>query len=467
MKKTFLFAAALLLGAGVSLSAQETSQSDNLPMYQRSSLHMILLRTDEPLLADGQDFSSLITEAWSNYPFPDKYNQHAIPFTEAYGGAPKGSLMEILHTFRGKKVEDWGIDDVVLLQQKLSKNKEYNDQLVAATQGIISDQKIGNQLMKKWFNIQPDGSWDWNLLSERALYNASQSAVAEAEATVAGIRKIMDDGENLIANTFVTFSKLAFYETEPVSALTRDLAYVVASQVPEPARTIAVTSANVAYAATKRGYTAETTTALYKLDWNEDVQAAFYAMFKEDGKIDMAAFDAYEFPMSLVGIDKANSNTIDALGGLSQALGVDDVIKDFGGKGLAKDLSDLFQQTIIRNIDKILAVMGKNYEVFAPVSQIISVNPIVADLGMKEGLKGGEKFDLLEPVVDPQTGAVEWKSIGQLSVSKGKLWDNRYALTDDAKAAADKAAVKGSVLTPNNKKAAVGMVVKQVVKKKK
>ena len=465
MKKSILFLVACLMCATFGLQAQDNQDGgNNIPQYQRSSLHMILLRTDEPRLEGGYDFSSILTESWQNYPFPDKYNKHDIPFVEAYGGAPKGSLMEILHQYRGKEVS---LGDAIAITAMLADNKEYNNQLIEKTQSIIDEQKIGNQLIKKWFNIQDDGSWNWDLLAERALYNANQSDVAEAQATLAGVRQIIDDAEDMISNTFVTFSKLAFYETEPVAALTRDLALIVASQLPGVAQVAAVAAAKATYAATSRGYTAETTTLLYKLEWNEDIKNAFYAMFGEDGKINMESFNTFVFPMELIGVDKANSNAIDALGGLSQSLGVDNMIESFGGKGLAKDMSDLFKQTIIRNVDKILAVMGKNYEVFAPVSQIISVNPIVADMGMKEGLKGGEKFDLLEPVVDAESGKVEWKSIGQLTVNKAKLWDNRYALTDEAIAAADKAEVKGTVLTPNNKKAAVGMVVKQVVKKKK
>ena len=177
-------------------------------------------------------------------------------------------------------------------------------------------------------------------------------------------------------------------------------------------------------------------------------------MFTPDNKIDMEKFNAHTFTMSLVGIDNANSTTVDAKGGLGSMVGAN----------IEKPSEQLIQQTIIRNIDKLFAQLQKSYEVFAPVSQIISVNPLKADMGMKEGLEGGEAFDLLEPVLNPKTNEYEWKSVGVVKVSKKDIWDNRYSLTEGAAEQSEE--VKGTVLS-DNKKAAVGMVVKQVVKSKK
>lgn len=425
------------------------------PKYQRSSLHMVLLTTDEPQLAGVEDFSSYLDKSWQSYPFPDKYNEHRIGFTKAFGGSPKGSFIGIINQFKDG-FDGLTIQDAKDLMDKLSSSKEYNESLVQAIDALSEKNKIGNMLLRKWFNIKDDGSWDSKLIYERAAYNASQAAVAEANATTRGIQGILDQGEDLISNTFVTFSKLSFYPNEPVAAFTRDLALFISTQLPGPARTIAAASATAAYQATYKGYTALTTTALYKLDWDEEVKAAFYGMFKDNNKIDMKKFNAYNFKLSLVGIDKAASTTMDALGGLGEIVGLEN----------AKPTDELIKQTIIRNIDKILAKMQRSYEVFAPVSQIISLNPLMADMGMKEGLEGGESFNLLEPQLNPETNKVEWKSVGVVKVDKKQIWDNRYSLTEEAKKAAEESTLKGTVLSAN-KKAAMGMVVKQVVKAKK
>ena len=448
--KTKLFVA-VLVALGFAINAR--SQEVELPKYQRSSLHMVLLTTEEPTLEGAEDFSKQLDQSWQAYPFPDKYNKHLVSFTQAYGGAPKGSLMEILVKYRNG-FDGMGLADAKELMSSLTNPQEYNNNLVSTVNDIISNEKLGNELIRKWFGIQADGSYDLKLINERASYNASQADLAEAMSTSRGVQAILDKGEDLIANTFVTFSKLAFYETEPVAAFTCTLAKYLAANLPGPAQKIAFAAAEATYNATKNGYAARTTTALYKLDWNEEVKNTFYGMFTPDNKIDMEKFNAHTFTMSLVGIDNANSTTVDAKGGLGSMVGAN----------IEKPSEQLIQQTIIRNIDKLFAQLQKSYEVFAPVSQIISVNPLKADMGMKEGLEGGEAFDLLEPVLNPKTNEYEWKSVGVVKVSKKDIWDNRYSLTEGAAEQSEE--VKGTVLS-DNKKAAVGMVVKQVVKSKK
>ena len=447
----------IVLALGMALCIAASAQDIDVPKYQRSSLHMVLLTTDEPTLDGSEDFTALLDECWQKYPFPDKYNEHRIAFTQGYGGAPKGSLFEIINKYKD------GFDGLSLLDAKdimenVTAGKEYNNNLVAAIDELNVKEKIGNQLIRKWFNIKDDGSWNYDLITERAEYSANQAAVAEANATSRGIQGIVDQGENLIANTYVTFSKLAFYQSEPVAAFIRNLALFIAGFTPAPARNIMVAAAGTAYEAASKGYTAMTTTALYKLDWNDEVKAAFYEMFKANNKIDMKKFNDYTFGMSLVGIDNASSTTIDVIGGLANIVGIDK----------AKPDDQLIEQTVVRNIDKILAKMQRNYEDFAPVSQIISVDPLLADMGKKEGLVGGEAFNLLEPQMDPETNEIVWKTVGVVRVDKKQIWDNRYSLTDESKNEAESEAepeVKGTLLTAN-KNAAVGMVVKQVVKAK-
>lgn len=452
MKTKIFFAAAALFGFICTANAQEVE----MPKYQRSSLHMVLLTTDEPGLDGAEDFTAQLDEAWQGYPFPDKYNKHAVGLTQAYGGAPKGGFLELVNKFQGG-FAGMSLADAKDLLEKMKSGKAYQTDLVNAINDIISKEKVGNQLMRKWFNIQDDGSWDYTLITERAAYNANQAALAEAEATSRGVQAILDQGEDLISNTFVTFSKLSFYPSEPVAAFVKNLMMFISELTPAPANIAISAAATATYAATSKGYTAATTTALYRLDWTEEIKAAFYGMFTADNKIDMEKFNAYTFPMSLVGIDKATSTTIDAAGGLGSMIGLESA-------GKPEDV--LIKQTICRNIDKLFVKLQKSYEVFAPISQIISVNPLVADMGMKEGLHGGEAFNLLEPCYNKQTNKVEWKSVGVVKVDKKNIWDNRYALTDEAKKAQSESELKGTVLS-NNKKAAVGMVVRQVVKAKK
>ena len=449
MKKSFILCFVLMLGS-IALFAQQNA----LPKYQRSSLHMVLLNTDEPTLPDALDFSKEISEAWESYPFPDKYDQHKIAFKEAYGGKPKGSFIELVNKYKD------GFGDLSLAQLKeiattIADNKYYNQQLIDTTTTMLKQQKVGQQLLAKWFGIKDDGTYSLDLLSERSAYNASQAAIAEAAATTKGVQAIMDQSTDLIGNTFVSFSKLAFYENEPIATFSRNLAYIIASFA-GPAATPAKLAADAAYTATHLGYSAYTTSVLYRLVWNDSIQAVFNECWDENNKIDMMKFQAIEFPFELVGVQKASSTTVDAKGGFANLVGVEG----------AKPQDELIKQTIIRNLDKTFAALQFNYDVFKPLVPIISIDPLLIDAGMKESIDDKSQFDLLEAQYNEKTGAIEYKSVGVMKVEKGKVWDNRYCLTDDAKAAAaEGSAVKGTELSPN-KKAALGMVVRQITKKK-
>ena len=80
----------------------------------------------------------------------------------------------------------------------------------------------------------------------------------------------------------------------------------------------------------------------------------------------------------------------------------------------------------IRNIDKGYTKLQKEYDVFKTKTPIINNDPIEAKIGMKEGLEGGEKFDVLEQVWDKHTQTTIYKKVGQVKVDKKNIWDNRY-----------------------------------------
>ena len=448
MKKIFTFSMMLILSITVLFA-----QQNGLPKYQRSSLHMILLNTDEPTMDDAIDFSADISDAWQTYPFPDKYDQHKIAFKEAYGGKPKGSFMELLKKYKdgfGKL----SLGELKEISQTISNNKKYNQQLIDTTTVMLREQKVGQQLLTKWFDIKPDGSYSMDLLNQRSAYNASQSDVASATATVMGVQAIMDKYDQLVGNTFVSFSKLAFYENEPIASFIRNLAVLIGQMV-DPTGA-AVTAAELAYTATHEGYSAYTTTVLYRLLWNDSIQAVFYQCFDGD-KINMQKFNAVDFPFEMVGVQKTSSTTVDAKGGFANLIGV---------KG-AKPKDELVKQTIIRNLDKTFAALQYNYDEFKPLVPIISTEPLLIDAGMKESIDDKSQFELLEAQYNEKTGTIDYTSVGVLKVAKGKVWDNRYCLTDEAKAAAEKnnGTVQGTELVAN-KNASLGMVVRLLTKKK-
>lgn len=440
--KKILFVVALFCSA-IFVEAQ-----NELPSYQRNSLHLILLTTDEPTIGNG-DFAKQLADMWQAYPFPDKYDKHDINLKQAYGGKPKGSLMELIVNYRGK-LDNLSLEELKEISATIADAKTYKQDLINNTQVILKEKKVGQQLISKWYGIKDDGSYSFDLLLQRSSYNASQADVADAKATTRGLQAITDQAEDLIANTFVVFSKLAFYENEPVAAFSKD----VATKISGFAGTLGaagVVAAETAYAAVKNGYSASATSILYRLQWNDSIKVVFYDAFEGD-KINMAKFNAIEFPFEMVGAETSTSSTFDAKGGLSEMVGIE-------SNAIPSDT--LIQKTLYRNIDKVLSKMQRHYDVFRPLVPVISVEPLLVDAGMKESITDKDKFELLEGLLNPKNNKVEYKRIALLSVVKGKVWDNRYSLTDEKV----ENEVKGTELK-KNKKVSLGMLVRVMPSKK-
>ena len=92
-------------------------------------------------------------------------------------------------------------------------------------------------------------------------------------------------------------------------------------------------------------------------------------------------------------------------------------------------------------MDKNIVALGKQYEDFkvkTPVYQVLDngkgrVEGYAAKIGMKEGVNENSKFQVIQRVLDPETGKTTYKYIATVKPKKGQIWDNRYnAVTEQA-----------------------------------
>jgi len=82
----------------------------------------------------------------------------------------------------------------------------------------------------------------------------------------------------LIGNTFVVVSNFKFVSNEPAAALIRDQATKKAQMFIKDAeiQQAAIEVAETAYQAAKDGYSVWTNSFLFKLIWNDSIEAVFY-----------------------------------------------------------------------------------------------------------------------------------------------------------------------------------------------
>jgi len=379
--------------------------------YRRSSLHLVLLESDDFPKKDT------VIDAYNNAPFPDKYNNHSLssksfaiknyPITDAErtaAGVKKSALGGMTANIESNAtagIVDKNESDMPLVIQK-----------------YINDKKIANQLVAKWFDRSDDGSFDMNLVSERGQYNATEMEANIAKGSTRGVSLLSDAGEELIKNTFVVFTKLKFVSNEIVAKGIKDAAEEQLKKKSMPGFMMkqAQKGIDAAYEKGKEGYSVWTSVYLYRLIWNDSISNIFYNNYwVNKGKVDMqkkAMFDTTGlFQLELVGDANATSLVL------------------FSLKETRTD-AQIIKIATIRNIDAVFAQLQKKYDVFKPKIPLYTGNPITAKIGMKEGLIGGEKFEVLEQSINEKTGLTEYKNKGKIEVDKNFVWDNRYAATD-------------------------------------
>jgi hypothetical protein len=278
------------------------------------------------------------------------------------------------------------------------------------------------------------------LIQKRGFYNASELDAAIAAQNVRGRAMLADAGEELIGNTFVSFTQFAFYKNEPAARAVLNAAVLLAHKTisNDFALGLAIFAAERTYNMAKDGQTLFSKTYLYKLKWNEEIAAQFYNVWNN-----AAAFDAMDFELEFVGMQSNSSTILFALDGADSAI----------------------KKVEIRSIDKIFAELQQKYDVFKPKVPILSApNPITAQIGMKEGLKGGEKFEVLEMTIDSKTERTKYVRIGTTKVNKKMVWDNRYNAGDAPEIAVNDK--DGNPITATHfdkmKKAQPGMLLKQI-----
>ncbi|QZT38395.1 hypothetical protein K5X82_05740 [Halosquirtibacter xylanolyticus] len=415
--------------------------------YRRSSLAMVLIESDN---FPNKEF---VSASWDHYPFPDKYNKHDIQTKSVNiekmkltdqdlvkAGFLKDTLRNVFQITKAKASQKGlkyldGNRSIAVVQPT---EKEI---FQVKIDKMIAETHLANQVVASWFDMGVDHQFDMALVQERGFYNASELEAGVAKGQARGMSALGDAGEELIKNTFVTFTKLDFVENEPVARAVRDAAKKEITKrmsgKPKMLLTAALKGADVTYEKTKEGCSLWSKTFLYQLNWNDSTAMVFYRDYWNNPDVLM---DSDLFKLNFVGVQYNQSLVTFSL-----------------GKKRAEDV--IIDLALVRNLDNTFAKLQKKNDVFKPKVPIVSVNPIVAQIGEKESITSKSEFEVLEMVWNQKQGKTIWKSIGKCKVDKKRpVWDNRYSVDEQTKADSD---LHGTVLK-GSKKIAPGMLIRQI-----
>ena len=369
--------------------------------YQRSSLHIINI---ENLNFDN---AAKVQASYNKYPFPDKYDDHRISNNSVNIDAYK--LTQEEKDALGIKDSELGNALSGALSSATAGILENNSQVKYELDKYIKDKKIAQELVRKWYSIKDDGALDYSVFNERIKLSMSEEDKQRVQQAAIAQTEIDKMSLKLINNTFVVFTKLNFVSNAVPAEAIRQVAYAQADKLSGMLQTIARKAADKIYEKASEGYSVWTTAWLYKLEWNEQIATDFNKLLSSKGinsalSIDINAFNAMNFNLEFIGQEKATS-----LVTFSLKKGEGDRTED-----------EIIELSTVRNVDKVFTKLQREYEVFKPLYQLTGVDPFSAKLGMKEGLEGGEKFEILE------IRGGEYNKIGTIEVDKNKVWDNRY-----------------------------------------
>lgn len=395
----------LLLCALVVICGDAMSQEKKIPPYRRSSLYTIML--DDQVYMD----SRVIKKAFEKAPLPEKFNDHNLKIRcidARFYQVTNDERMKA-HEMKGEsaagnKLRSIGRSAANTATMGVVQADDMSDLPLIFNKFFI-EKNVARDLVAKWYNIHPDGSFDMELIAERGLYDATEMQAGIASKSARGISLLKDAGQELIANTFVVGIRFKYVDKEEIAISANTRAQSVGNLLGGVGglATSAVSQVGTRIAA--RGYVVQANACLFRLVWNEEIQAIFENNYWSNPDSFARSSD---FKLELVGEETAWA--------------------DVQSSTLSKKTDDeLVERATVRSVDAVISKLQRKYEEFRTKTPLVSTEPVItAQIGLKEGLEAGDKFEILEQLLDPESGTTTYQRKGVISVMKAQIWDNRY-----------------------------------------
>jgi hypothetical protein len=340
--------------------------------YRRSSLYTLMINDLT------RQYSGVIKDAFGNSTVPQKFNDHNIGPYLVNGVANSDDQTQVITTY-------------------------------------LTNNNVAKDLVAKWFNRSNDGKFNMDLISSRGMYDATAMDKVVANASERGSALLADAGEELIGNTFVIVNDYKFTNKEEAVAKGKKasgFAKMAAGYIPGAGAAIqkGITAAEAAATVAGKGYWVRTTSYLYRLVWDEEAAAIFYNNYWTDvNNFDLSKVEAF---------NNANNFKLKLIG--SQTAGADVQSSIFTNKSE----EDLIRMATVKATDRAIAKLEKKYEEFRTKTPLISIEPLAAKIGTKEGLEKGDKYEVINQIETPE-GKTIYKRVGIITVAT--VWDNSYS----------------------------------------
>lgn len=374
MKCCFIISTLALWLVSVGLWAQ----NQDLDKYHRSSLYSIMLKHPE------KEYCNEIIEAFKAIPIPDKYNNHDLKIKVMPAPVLKAMTMDEI---------EGGYKDAIL--------------------SLLNRNKVGGRLVEKWFDRdKTTGAFDMDLVAQRGYYDASIIDINLARLSARGKALLEDAGEELLNHTYVLVNDVRYGDKETIKTfvgggiLAANLFSLISGvDISNTAEQIGGLAGDIT------GFKVIVTSYLFRLDWNDEVANNFY----NNLWVDKSAPDLVR-----------QQQWTGALGSFKlKYIGNASVFSGKTALGGVNSERDMFLKVCTRAVDKSISELQKNFDEFKVFTPLISVEPLRAYIGLKEGVDENSRYEVLEKSVDDM-GRIKYKRVGEIKPEKGMIWDNRF-----------------------------------------
>lgn len=268
----------------------------------------------------------------------------------------------------------------------------------------LLDERLNYKLLEFWWGIQADGSYIADNIQERGMYNATDIDVNKADASKVGRAKLGDAGEKLIGNSYILVYEFREIKTMKEIYDAKDAAARKKAKKNETEFKPIKRSEN--------GFEGEILAYLYRLSYNDTIQAYFFDSFTDENLIDLEKL--YTVYNNVAEPIKFVSTTSASIEGTQK-----------NNNPLQKTKQQLFDKFVADGISSVISSFGRNLEQFRVKTPVVSERPIKAKIGKKEGLTPDKRFFVWEYY---ENSKGETKTRKKAVVRSKKVHDN----TNDA-----------------------------------
>lgn len=405
MKRTILFSAlATSLFAGTAMA-----QDDADKHYIRNSVYMLRLSEDSSN-PDYAEAFKIMDATFDTINFAKNYERYNdFSLTDRiikFSDLPTATQEEMDALGKDSKTQE--IINKALKEQGFKESlSEY--EYAARLLNYFKEKKYAQKLVAKWYNKpgtaigECDFDNDLTTIFELGMKGLSQEALDNAKATGNLISTAKGSTNKLLSNTYVCVNRYGYMDAKEVIAISGALLQATLGN--NAMAQIALKKGLEVMEQKIKGYFVRANAYLFKLDWNKELQDKLELEYWEKPS-ELMNDDNYK----LVYVGKASKRAPAALSMKSST-----------------SLDKLIARGTVRATDAAFSALQRENEEFRPMTSLHVIDgKLAAYIGLKEGIKNGDKFNVYAAVQSKEDpNLTEWKQVGNIKVEKGSVWDNR------------------------------------------